>query len=65
MGTAKQWEDPIVAETHAARQELIEEVGNDVDALFGYLMQREGSHPDKVVDLPPRRVPATAANRTP
>ena len=31
------WEDPIVAETRALRQQLMDEVGNDLDALVKYL----------------------------
>jgi hypothetical protein len=35
------WEDPIVAETGALRRELMDEVGNDLDALVAFLKQRE------------------------
>ena len=53
------WEDPIVAETRALRQQLMDEVGNDLDALIKYLKEREREHPERLVSLPPRR-PATA-----
>ena len=49
------WEDPIVAETRALRRQLMDEVGNDLDALVKYLQEREREHPDRLVSLPPRR----------
>jgi len=54
------WEDPIVAETRALRQQLMDEVGNDLDGLVTYLKERELEHPERLVSLSPRR-PATAA----
>jgi len=54
------WEDPIVAETRALRQQLMDEVGNDLDALVAYLRERELEHPERLVTLPPRRPVATA-----
>jgi hypothetical protein len=54
------WEDPIVAETRALRQELMDEVGNDLGALVKYLQERELDHPERLVSLPPRK-PITAA----
>jgi hypothetical protein len=33
------WEDPIVTETRALRQEMMDEAGNDLDALFAYLQK--------------------------
>jgi hypothetical protein len=53
------WEDPIVAETRALRQELMDEVGNDLGALVRYLQERELEHPERLVSLPPR--PAVTA----
>ena len=55
------WEDPIVAETRALRQELMDEVGNDLGALVKYLQERELEHPERLVSLPPRP-PLTAAS---
>jgi hypothetical protein len=49
------WEDPIVAETRALRQELMDEVGNDLGALVKYLQEREREHPERLVSLPPRK----------
>jgi hypothetical protein len=54
------WEDPIVAETRALRQQLMDEVGNDLDALVKYLQERERDHPERLVSLPPRRPEAIA-----
>jgi hypothetical protein len=54
------WEDPIVAETRALRQQLMDDVGNDLEALVKYLKERELDHPARLVSLPPRR-PVTAA----
>jgi hypothetical protein len=55
------WEDPIVAETRALRQELMDEVGNDLGALVKYLQERELDHPERLVSLPPR-APMTTSN---
>jgi hypothetical protein len=55
------WEDPIVAETRALRQELMDEVGNDLGALVKYLQERELDHPERLVSLRPR-APITMAN---
>jgi hypothetical protein len=57
------WEDPIVAETRALRQQLMDEVGNDLDALVKYLKERELDHPERLVSLPPRR-PSTSSSTT-
>ena len=54
------WEDPIVAETRALRQQLMDEVGNDLDALVKYLKERELEHPERLVSLSPRRPVVTA-----
>lgn len=49
------FEDPIVAETRALREALMNEVGNDLNNLFEYLRQREALHPQRLVSFPPRR----------
>jgi len=49
-------EDPILAETRALREQLMNEVGNDLDALFTYLKKREALHPERLVSFPPRYV---------
>jgi hypothetical protein len=55
------WEDPIVAETRALRQQLMDEVGNDLDALVKYLKERELEHPERLVTLPSRPAELTAS----
>jgi hypothetical protein len=57
------WEDPIVAETRALRQQLMDEVGNDLDALVKYLQEREREHPERLVSLSPRQ-PETTVTTT-
>jgi hypothetical protein len=58
------WDDPIVAETRALREQLMEEVGNDLEALVKYLQERELDHPERLVSLPPRRAKAeTSQNK--
>jgi hypothetical protein len=59
------WEDPIVAETRALRQQLMDEVGNDLDALVKYLKERELEHPERLVSLPPREPEFTVAANEP
>jgi len=58
------WEDPIVAETRAVREQLMDEVGNDLDALIAFLQQRELEHPERLVSLPPRPVHMAGAHET-
>ena len=58
------WEDPIVAETRALRQQLMDEVGNDLDALVKYLQERELDHPERLVSLAPRKPTAVATRRS-
>ncbi len=48
-------DDPIVAETRRLRQEMMDEVGNDLDALFEYLQKQQAMHADRLVSFPPRR----------
>ena len=61
------WDDPIVAETRALRQQLMDDVGNDLDALVKYLQERQLDHPERLVSLPPRRsvTAATASDKKP
>ncbi len=49
------WEDPIVKETRAAREELLERFNYDLDALCAYLEQLEVSSSKKAVTLEPQR----------
>jgi hypothetical protein len=61
-GADMAWDDPIVAETRALREQLMEEVGNDLEALVKYLQERELEHPERLVSLPPRRANADPAS---
>lgn len=49
------WEDPIVKETRAAREELLQRFNYDLDALCEYLQQLEAQSEKKAVSLEPRR----------
>ena len=53
------WEDPIVKETRAAREELLERFNYDLDALCDYLQQQEARSDKKAVTLEPRRPTAS------
>jgi len=48
------WEDPIVAETRALREEMMKEAGDDLDALFDYLVREQEKYRDRLVRLPAR-----------
>lgn len=49
------WEDPIVKETRAAREELFLRFNHDLAALCKYLRDKEREHAGRVVKLEPRR----------
>ncbi len=49
------WEDPIVKETRAAREELFARFDHDLAALCAYLREKQREHSDRVVTLEPRR----------
>ena len=57
------WEDPIVEETRAAREELSASFGHDLAALCTYLREKEREHADRVVTLPPRKPEAADVER--
>ena len=57
------WEDPIVKETRAAREELAARFNHDLGALCRYLREKEREHPDRVVTLEPRRPELVEAPR--
>ena len=57
------WEDPIVKETRAAREELSARFNHDLAALCRYLREKEREHPDRVVTLKPRRPELVDATR--
>jgi len=49
------WEDPIVKETRAAREELFARFNHGLAALCEYLREKEREHSGRVVTLEPRR----------
>ena len=49
------WEDPIVKETRAAREELFARFNHDLAKLCAHLRQREQEHGGRVVTREPRR----------
>ena len=49
------WEDPIVEETRAAREELFARFNYDLAALCEYLRRKQGEHSGRVVTREPRR----------
>jgi hypothetical protein len=51
-------EDPIVKETRAAREELLERFDFDLEALCSYLQEADSDK--KAVTLPPRPAVRTA-----
>jgi len=48
-------EDPIVAETRAARERLVDQFGGDLDALWQHIQQVQKEFGDRVVRRPPKR----------
>ena len=53
-------EDPIVAETRAARERLVERFGGDLDALWEHIQQVQRGLGKRVVRLEPKRPEAIA-----
>lgn len=49
------WQDPVVAETRALRDEYARQFNYDIDRIFNDLMKKQASHPERVVALPPRK----------
>jgi hypothetical protein len=55
------WEDPIVKETRAAREEIFARFNHDLAALCAYLREKEREHSGRVVTREPRRPDAVDA----
>ena len=53
------WEDPIVKETRAAREELFARFNHNLAALCEYLREKEREHSDRVATLESRRPDAS------
>jgi hypothetical protein len=49
------WQDPIVAETRALREEYAASLNHDLHAIFNDLLAKQAEHPDRVVSFPPRK----------
>ncbi len=49
------WEDPIVKETRAAREELFARFNHDLAALCEHLRKKQREHSGRVVTREPRR----------
>ena len=48
------WEDPIVAEIHKIREEILKEHGG-VDGYLQHIRRDQEKYRDRLVSLPPRR----------
>ena len=58
------WQDPIVAETRALRDEYARQFDYDIDAIFEDLMAKQAAHPERIVSFGPRKpVVGTVAPR--
>jgi hypothetical protein len=49
------WQDPIVAETRALRNEYTRQFNNDINDIFKDLMAKQAAHPERIVAFPPRK----------
>lgn len=49
------WQDPIVAETRAIRDEYARQFNYDINDIFKDLMAKQAAHPERVVAFPPRK----------
>jgi len=49
------WQDPIVAETRALRNEYALQFNNDINDIFKDLMAKQAAHPERLVSFPPRK----------
>nr|VFK18812.1 MAG: hypothetical protein BECKLPF1236B_GA0070989_11535 [Candidatus Kentron sp. LPFa] len=54
------WQDPIVAETRALRDEYARQFDYSINAIFDDLMTKQAAHPERVVSFPARK-PAAGA----
>lgn len=58
------WEDPIVKETRAVREELFARFNHDLSALCEHLRKKQREHSGRVVTREPRRPePANAKEK--
>jgi hypothetical protein len=49
------WQDPIIAETRALRDEYVRQLNYDAAAIYKDLLAKQNLHPERIVSLPPRK----------
>ena len=49
------WQDPIVAETRALRDEYARQFNYNINEIFKDLMAKQAAHPERIVAFPPRK----------
>lgn len=49
------WQDPIVSETRALRDEYARQFNYNIGAMCKDLMAQQATHPERVVSFPPRK----------
>jgi len=49
------WQDPIVAETRALREQYANQFGHDADAIFQDILNRQNVRGKKLVTFPARK----------
>lgn len=54
------WQDPVVSETRALRDEYARQFNYDIGAMCKDLMAQQATHPERVVSFAPRK-PAVSA----
>jgi hypothetical protein len=54
------WQDPIVAETRALRDEYARQFNYNINDIFKDLMAKQAAHPERVVAFPPRKLKVSA-----
>ena len=57
------WQDPIVTETRALREQYANQFGHDADAIFRDILRRQRSSKKKLVSFPARK-PISIQNPT-
>ncbi len=49
------WQDPVVSETRALRDEYARQFNYDIEAICKDLMTHQAAHPERMVSFPPRK----------
>jgi len=58
------WQDPIVAETRALREQYAGQFGHDAEAIFQDILRRQAMPGKVLVSYPPRKPVETEAAAT-